>query len=344
MKKPINEIARMQRIAGLITESEYQEAANVMDIAEQNHLEALKKELNLSNLDNWYISSTGNAYGIEITSTSKDQSQIFSTKHDNEGNVVDTNFYKNQPTSSNQKSLSITPAQKKEFLDRIKNIDSVNLEMDAANVLARVLTNDEAEFIEDVEEFGYNPDEVEQFAQDLINGVVNESSLNEGSFLITMPNQKKEFLKRIQQLTKMSTSNYAFEEAGNILARVLTDDEAESIEDVEEFGYNPDEVEQLAQKLINDSQDLNLQDLKNDLIASAEKDFPRNSFRSGHYVRQYLDPRDKNFEKLQNGIIKFGGKKGEITLKTPENSYFKNAEMTFEVNRDGRISYTVFAP
>ena len=47
MKKPINEIARMQRIAGLITESEYQEAANVMDIAEQNHLEALKKELNL---------------------------------------------------------------------------------------------------------------------------------------------------------------------------------------------------------------------------------------------------------------------------------------------------------
>lgn len=86
------------------------------------------------------------------------------------------------------------------------------------------------------------------------------------------------------------------------------------------------------------------QDLKNDLIASAEKDFPRNSFRSGHYVRQYLDPRDKNFKKLQKGIIKFGGKKGEITFKAPENSYFKNAEMTFEVNRDGRISYTVFAP
>lgn len=179
-------------------------------------------------------------------------------------------------------------------------------------------------------------------------GLITESeyqeSLNEGSFLITMPNQKKEFLKRIQQLTKMSTSNYAFEEAGNILARVLTDDEAESIEDVEEFGYNPDEVEQLAQKLINDSQDLNLQDLKNDLIASAEKDFPRGRFRSGHYVRQVLDPRDKNFEKLQNGIIKFGGKKGEIAFKAPENSYFKNSEMTFEVKPNGEISYTVFAP
>ena len=86
------------------------------------------------------------------------------------------------------------------------------------------------------------------------------------------------------------------------------------------------------------------QDLKDDLIASAEKDFPRDRFRSGHYVRQYLDPRDKNFKKLQKGITKFGGKKGEITFKAPENSYFKNAEMTFEVNRDGRISYTVFAP
>lgn len=180
MKKPINEIARMQRIAGLITESEYQEAANVMDIAEQNHLEALKKELNLSNLDNWYISSTGNAYGIEITSTSKDQSQIFSTKHDNEGNVVDTNFYKNQPSSSNQKSLSITPAQKKEFLDRIKNIDSVNLEMDAANILARILTNDKAEFIEDVEDFGFDPEAVEDLAQKLV-GIITENQINEVS-------------------------------------------------------------------------------------------------------------------------------------------------------------------
>ena len=180
MKKLINEIARMQRIAGIITESEYQEVANVMDVAKAAHLEALKKELNSSNLDNWYISTTGNAYGIEITSTSDDQSQKFSTKHDDEGNVTDTQLDKIQPTSSNQKSLSITPAQKKEFLDRIKNIDSVNLEMDAANILAGVLTNDEAEFIEDVEDFGFDPDAVEDLAQKLV-GIITETLMNEVS-------------------------------------------------------------------------------------------------------------------------------------------------------------------
>ena len=180
MKKLINEIARMQRIAGLITESEYQEAANVMDVAKSLHLEALKKELNSSNLDNWYISTTSSAYGIEITSTSEDQSQKFSTKHDNEGNVTDAHLYKIQPTSSNQKSLSITPAQKKEFLDRIKNTDSVDLEMDAANILARVLTNDEAEFIEDVEDFGFDSDAVEDLAQKLV-GIITENQINEVS-------------------------------------------------------------------------------------------------------------------------------------------------------------------
>ena len=38
--------------------------------------------------------------------------------------------------------------------------------MDAANFLARVLTNDEAEFIEDVEDFGFDPEAVENLAQD----------------------------------------------------------------------------------------------------------------------------------------------------------------------------------
>ena len=71
--------------------------------------------------------------------------------------------------------------------------------------------------------------------------------------MITITDQQKtEFNERIKYLTKMEDSDYAFEEAGNILARVLTDDEIEWIEDVEEFGYNSDEVEQLAQELTSE--------------------------------------------------------------------------------------------
>ena len=172
----MNEFKKMQKLAGLITESEYQEAANIMDMAKSAHLDALKKELNSSDLDNWYITAASNANGIEITSTN--QLQNFTTEHDDKGNVIDAYLYKIQRKPSSQKSLSITPVQKKEFLDRIKNIDSVNLEMDAANILARVLTNDEAEFIEDVEDFGFDPEAVEDLAQELVS-TVNESQLNE---------------------------------------------------------------------------------------------------------------------------------------------------------------------
>jgi hypothetical protein len=61
--------------------------------------------------------------------------------------------------------------------------------------------------------------------------------------------QKTDFIERIKSLIEEEDFDYAFDEAGNILARVLTDDEAEWIEDVEEFGYDPDKVEQLAQEL-----------------------------------------------------------------------------------------------
>ena len=40
----MNEFKKMQKLAGLITESEYQEAANIMDMAKSAHLDALKKE------------------------------------------------------------------------------------------------------------------------------------------------------------------------------------------------------------------------------------------------------------------------------------------------------------
>jgi hypothetical protein len=72
----------------------------------------------------------------------------------------------------------------------IKDEDFDTAMQDAGNILARVLTNDEAEFIEDVEDFGYNSNEVEDYAQDLVgnlnskispieNKITTQSRLNE---------------------------------------------------------------------------------------------------------------------------------------------------------------------
>jgi Tat protein secretion system quality control protein TatD with DNase activity len=45
MKKQINEIKRMQQLAGIITESEYQEVVNTMDVDILSFLESNKLEL-----------------------------------------------------------------------------------------------------------------------------------------------------------------------------------------------------------------------------------------------------------------------------------------------------------
>lgn len=68
--------------------------------------------------------------------------------------------------------------------------------------------------------------------------------------MIITEKQKTDFIERIKFLIEEDDFNY--DEAGNILARVLTDDEIEWIEDVEEYGYNSDEVERLAQELISE--------------------------------------------------------------------------------------------
>jgi hypothetical protein len=80
------------------------------------------------------------------------------------------------PTSSPSMSgrkINLTPTQKTKFLNMIRNL-SVQEDYEyafgeAGNVLARIITNNKAEFIEDIEDFGYNSDEVEQYAQDLMN-------------------------------------------------------------------------------------------------------------------------------------------------------------------------------
>ena len=87
----------------------------------------------------------------------------------------------NRLLKENDQPLNLTPQQKQEFLDRIKYlIDSEGLDYtmwEAGNILARVLTQDEAEFIEDVEDFGYNAEEVENYAQDLVGNNLAEGKL-----------------------------------------------------------------------------------------------------------------------------------------------------------------------
>jgi hypothetical protein len=91
------------------------------------------------------------------------------------GNLVrlDDIIPQKQKTGSS-KPITLTPLQKKEFLSSIRDLKrSEDLETaldEAGNILARILTNDEAEFIEDVEDFGYDVDEVEQYAIDLAGG------------------------------------------------------------------------------------------------------------------------------------------------------------------------------
>ena len=64
------------------------------------------------------------------------------------------------------------------------------------------------------------------------------------------PEQKQEFISRIKDILEDEDRDTAMEESGNILARVLTDDKAEFIEDVEDFGYNVMEVEDYAENLV----------------------------------------------------------------------------------------------
>ena len=77
-----------------------------------------------------------------------------------------------QKQKEESKPIFLTPIQKKDFINRMKSFikdeDFDTAMQDAGNILARVLTNDEAEFIEDVEDFGYNSNEVEDYAQDLV--------------------------------------------------------------------------------------------------------------------------------------------------------------------------------
>ena len=71
--------------------------------------------------------------------------------------------------------ISLTPMQKKEFKSAIRDLSKMeDFEYamgEAGNVLANILTNGKAEFIEYVEDFGYDAEEVENYAQDLAGNI-----------------------------------------------------------------------------------------------------------------------------------------------------------------------------
>ena len=76
-----------------------------------------------------------------------------------------------QKQKEESKPIFLTPIQKKRFKSAIRDLSKMeDFEYalgEAGTVLANILTNGKAEFIEDVEGFGYDADEVEQYAMDL---------------------------------------------------------------------------------------------------------------------------------------------------------------------------------
>jgi hypothetical protein len=118
-------------------------------------------------------------YSVDSSKKEKYMGIIYFNKNGNakfirkpNGNVVslDDIIPPKQKTGSS-KSITLTPLQKKEFLSAIRDLKRAeDLEYalgEAGNILANIITNGEAEYIEDVEDFGYDVDEVENYAQEL---------------------------------------------------------------------------------------------------------------------------------------------------------------------------------
>ena len=84
-------------------------------------------------------------------------------------------------------------------------------------------------------------------------GIIKENQINEVKKINLTPVQKKEFFDAIEDLSAQEDFEYALGEAGNVLANIITNGEAEYIEDVEDFGYDAEEVEQYAMNLAGES-------------------------------------------------------------------------------------------
>ena len=98
----------------------------------------------------------------------KDYISIFTQMADDER---DEELAEGRLFKEDYKSLSLTPQQEQEFMERIQYLANMEGEDEAMNaagdILARELSNDEIEWLEDIEEMGYDADEVETTAINL---------------------------------------------------------------------------------------------------------------------------------------------------------------------------------
>jgi len=158
-------------------------------------ISAYNKENGLDSIQSVRVISSGNSYDknkaimafiMAKTNTGKEMGYELTWDKDlNLSKLIPPYKSTNTPQPNKKqkdgdsKPISLTPEQKKEFKSAIRDLKKIeDLEYalgEAGNVLANILTNGKAEFIEDVEDFGYDADEVEQYAIDLASG----SKLNE---------------------------------------------------------------------------------------------------------------------------------------------------------------------
>lgn len=115
------------------------------------------------------------------------------------------------------------------------------------------------------------------------------------------PQQEQEFLERIENIINDEDFEYAFHEAGNILANIITGGEAEFIENVENFGYNPDEVEDYAQKLLGgtDLENIESKDIKGEIQKYLERG-SRGDLYLNKYKGETLPP---NFPEVERDLV-----------------------------------------
>ena len=117
------------------------------------------------------------------------------------------------------------------------------------------------------------------------------------------PQQEQKFIERIESLIDDEGMDYAMREAGNILARVLTNNEAEFIEDVEDFGYDPNEVESYAQNLLG-NEDLKDVEVNDTNIEGVIQSYIKNGSKGDLLLNKYNNSTlPSNFPKIKQDLV-----------------------------------------
>ena len=142
--------------------------------------------------------------------------------------------------------------------------------------------------------------ELRQLIREEISKVLKE---NDQTINLT-PQQKKEFIERIEYLIDEEGQDYAMREAGNILTRVLTQDEAEFIEDVEDFGYDAEAVENYAQDLVGNTDFQDLKDIEVKNIEIEIQNYIKRGSKGDLFLNKYKGKTlPSNFPKVERNLV-----------------------------------------